>query len=194
MITGGNPFRESPGSASDGCHKPSRSPATSSGSSARWPAEFWDITHFQWIYDHGFYGMMIPGALLGLGCGLLAQHASQIRGVLCALAGLGLGLFTEWRFRPFMADEQPSLLPEEITSARTCDLADDCRRSFFCILARKGRRASACFPAAREPASRERAAAFCALEADDFESPKKEPCNVHSHPRSGRATSLTMRP
>ncbi len=60
---------------------------------------------FQWIYDHGFYGMMIPGAFVGLGCGLLSQHPSQVRGVLCAVAGLALGLFTEWKFRPFLADK-----------------------------------------------------------------------------------------
>ena len=32
---------------------------------------------------------MIPGALLGLGCGLLCQHASHLRGLACAVAGLG---------------------------------------------------------------------------------------------------------
>ena len=38
---------------------------------------------FQWIFYHGFYGMMIPGAFVGLGCGLLAQHPSHSpRGVL----------------------------------------------------------------------------------------------------------------
>jgi hypothetical protein len=53
---------------------------------------------FGWLYDHSFYGMMIPGALLGLGCSLLAQHPSTIRGIFCALGALGLSLFTEWRF------------------------------------------------------------------------------------------------
>ncbi len=59
---------------------------------------------FGWIYHHGFYGMMIPGALLGLGCGLVAPGPSQVRGILCAVAGLALGLFTEWSYRPFNAD------------------------------------------------------------------------------------------
>ena len=31
---------------------------------------------FGWLEDHGFYGLAIPGAFLGLGCGLLAQHRS----------------------------------------------------------------------------------------------------------------------
>jgi hypothetical protein len=51
---------------------------------------------FRWIYHHGFYGMMIPGALLGLGCGSLARHPSAIRGAACAAAALALGLFAEW--------------------------------------------------------------------------------------------------
>jgi hypothetical protein len=59
---------------------------------------------FGWIYHHGFYGMMIPGALLGLGSGLVAPAPSHARGVLCAVAGIVLGLFTEWNYRPFIAD------------------------------------------------------------------------------------------
>jgi len=51
---------------------------------------------FRWIYHHGFYGMMIPGAMLGLGCGSLARHPSTIRGGACAAAALALGLFAEW--------------------------------------------------------------------------------------------------
>src|SRR5690242_8077594 len=51
---------------------------------------------FSWIYHHGFYGMMIPGTMLGLGCGALARHHSAIRGAACAAGGLALGLFTEW--------------------------------------------------------------------------------------------------
>ncbi len=65
---------------------------------------------FSWLYDHGYYGMMIPGGLLGLGCGMLARHSSQIRGVVAAVAGLLLGLFTEWQFFPFRADGSFSYL------------------------------------------------------------------------------------
>jgi hypothetical protein len=60
---------------------------------------------FRWLRQQGFYGLMIPGALLGLGCSLLARHASVARGVFCGLAALALALFTEWWFRPFIADD-----------------------------------------------------------------------------------------
>jgi hypothetical protein len=59
---------------------------------------------FMWIVDQGFYGLMIPGALLGLGCSLLSQHRSHGRGVICAAAACLLGLYSEWKFAPFRAD------------------------------------------------------------------------------------------
>src|SRR3954452_19904291 len=59
---------------------------------------------FQWLVGQNLYGLMIPGAMLGLGCSLLAQHRSPARGIICGLAALILGLYTEWRFYPFRAD------------------------------------------------------------------------------------------
>lgn len=60
---------------------------------------------FQWLVRQNLYGLMIPGAMLGLGCSLLAQHRSLPRGVVCAVAAIILGLYTEWRFSPFRADD-----------------------------------------------------------------------------------------
>jgi hypothetical protein len=59
---------------------------------------------FGWIYRQGFYGLIIPGAGIGLGSGLLARDRSLIRGIICGLAALGLGLYTEWKYSPFIAD------------------------------------------------------------------------------------------
>lgn len=53
---------------------------------------------FGWLLNRGFYGLAIPGSFLGLGCGLLAQHRSVPRGIVCAVASLGLSLFTVWWF------------------------------------------------------------------------------------------------
>jgi hypothetical protein len=65
---------------------------------------------FKWLEDHGFYGLAIPGAFLGLGCGLLAQHRSWARGIVCAVAALGLSLFTEWKYHYFLDDESFSYM------------------------------------------------------------------------------------
>ncbi len=59
---------------------------------------------FQWIVHQGFYGLMIPGALLGLGCGMLSHHPSPLRGVACAAAAIMLALYAEWTAFPFKAD------------------------------------------------------------------------------------------
>lgn len=65
---------------------------------------------FGWLVSYGFYGLAIPGAFLGVGCGLLAQHRSPLRGLICAIAALGLSLFTEWRYRPFIQDDSFSYM------------------------------------------------------------------------------------
>lgn len=70
---------------------------------------------FFWIVKQGFYGLMIPGALMGLGCSLLAQHRSVPRGIVVAGLAVGLGLFTEWRFRPFNADGSFRFLLTHVT-------------------------------------------------------------------------------
>jgi hypothetical protein len=61
---------------------------------------------FFWIVKQGFYALVLPGASIGLGCGLLARHRSAIRGIACAIAALVLGLYTEWVFAPFGVDDQ----------------------------------------------------------------------------------------
>jgi hypothetical protein len=59
---------------------------------------------FRGLVGQGFYALMLPGAFLGLGCNLLARHRSVIRGVICGVAALPLGLFAEWKEFPFAAD------------------------------------------------------------------------------------------
>jgi hypothetical protein len=86
---------------------------------------------FGLIYHYRFYGMMIPGALLGLGCGLLARHPSQIRGVLCGVAGLVLGLYTEWSFFPFLADDSLDYFLKHLTSLNAVSIGMILAGAFF---------------------------------------------------------------
>jgi len=60
---------------------------------------------FQWLSGHGFYGLAIPGAFLGLGCGLLSRHNSVPRGAFCGVAALVLSLYSEWKFQTFVVDD-----------------------------------------------------------------------------------------
>ncbi|HEY5913775.1 MAG TPA: hypothetical protein VJA21_24565 [Verrucomicrobiae bacterium] len=59
---------------------------------------------FFWIVQQGFYGLILPGALLGVGAGIFKPRSIPIP-VVCGFLALALGLFTEWRFAPFVADK-----------------------------------------------------------------------------------------
>lgn len=61
-----------------------------------------------WIARQGFYGIMLPGACVGWGCGALSGHRSVLLGVICGVLGLAAGIYTEWRMFPFAADEHLS--------------------------------------------------------------------------------------
>jgi hypothetical protein len=59
---------------------------------------------FFWIVRQGFYGLILPGALLGLGAGIFPNR-STVLCVICGFLALALGLLAEWRFEPFIKDE-----------------------------------------------------------------------------------------
>jgi hypothetical protein len=52
----------------------------------------------------GFYGLVLPGALLGIGCGALSRGKSNQLGIACGVFGVLAGIVTEWRFAPFIKD------------------------------------------------------------------------------------------
>jgi hypothetical protein len=56
------------------------------------------------LLQQGFLGLILPGALLGMGCGALSGGKSNGLGVVCGIAGAVLGIGTEWWFRAFVAD------------------------------------------------------------------------------------------
>ncbi|MHC5538041.1 hypothetical protein ACYOEI_07385 [Singulisphaera rosea] len=60
---------------------------------------------FVWLADHQYYGLMIPGALLGLGCNVLSLHASRARGIACGIAAAVLSFYCEWVVAPFKIDD-----------------------------------------------------------------------------------------
>jgi hypothetical protein len=63
---------------------------------------------FQWLARRGLYGMMIPGAMIGLGAGLAARGRSLSLGVLCAVAATALAVIAEWMIFPFVKDKSLS--------------------------------------------------------------------------------------
>lgn len=60
---------------------------------------------FKWIASQGFYALMLPPGLLGIGAGLASPRRSRPLAIICAVAGFALTLFTEWRHVPFISDK-----------------------------------------------------------------------------------------
>jgi len=60
---------------------------------------------FHWLISMGWYGVMIPGVLIGLGCGLLSGKRSFVLATVAMVGALALGLYTEWSWAPFAADD-----------------------------------------------------------------------------------------
>ena len=65
---------------------------------------------FGWILRQGLYAGIVPGALLGLGCGVFVQRRNVFLAVVCGIAALALGIFAEWKHLPFVRDGSLSFL------------------------------------------------------------------------------------
>jgi hypothetical protein len=59
---------------------------------------------FFWVASQGFYALVLPGFLLGLGAGFFPCR-KRWWAYLAGTSALALGLYTEWRFAPFKADD-----------------------------------------------------------------------------------------
>jgi hypothetical protein len=77
---------------------------------------------FSWAVRQGFYALVLPPALLGFGAGLLAKRRIVPLAVVCGVAGLALGLFLEWHFFPFSADQSLSYFLAHVHKLRPLTL------------------------------------------------------------------------
>jgi hypothetical protein len=76
---------------------------------------------FFWVRDHGYYGMVLPGGLLGIGAGFGRSKSIWVP-VACALAAVVLGLFTEWKHAPFAKDDSLGYFVRHIQDLNTVTL------------------------------------------------------------------------
>jgi ABC-type amino acid transport system permease subunit len=60
---------------------------------------------FLWIIRQGFEALVLPGALVGIGAGIIMKERSVPLMIVCGLVGLFAGLLSEWRAFPFIKDE-----------------------------------------------------------------------------------------
>jgi uncharacterized membrane protein (UPF0136 family) len=59
---------------------------------------------FRWLLSHGFYALVVPGAVMGLVAGLAARGRSQPLALACAIAAIALAVYAEWVRAPFAKD------------------------------------------------------------------------------------------
>jgi F0F1-type ATP synthase assembly protein I len=63
---------------------------------------------FVWIARQGFYALILPGALIGLMGGWFYDRqrmtSASAFAVVCGVMGLIAGIVSEWRIRPFLAN------------------------------------------------------------------------------------------
>jgi len=58
---------------------------------------------FQWLASQGFYGLILPGALVGIAAGFVL-HRSWGVALSCTFIALTAGVLTEYQYAPFIAD------------------------------------------------------------------------------------------
>jgi hypothetical protein len=58
---------------------------------------------FHLLIGQGLYGLVLPGALIGLVCGAVSGGVSNINAALCAVGALVVGVLLEWAY--FHADK-----------------------------------------------------------------------------------------
>lgn len=76
---------------------------------------------FLWIVSQGFYGLILPGGLCGLGAGIFRARSKFVP-VGCGVLGLAAGILSEWRFAPFVADDSFTYLLSHVHQLRPITL------------------------------------------------------------------------
>lgn len=74
---------------------------------------------FHFAFSAGFYAMVLPGALIGLGCGAQSKAASLPLGIVAALAALSIGVLLEWRYFPFRKDGSLTYFLQNLNDLKT---------------------------------------------------------------------------
>jgi hypothetical protein len=58
---------------------------------------------FFWVWRQGLYGIALPGTFLGIGAGAV-KNRSILVPIVAGIAAALLGIFTEWKAAPMIAD------------------------------------------------------------------------------------------
>ncbi len=78
-----------------------------------------------WIGNQGLRAPVIPGAMIGFGAAL-ARYRCVWLSLACGLAALGMGIFCEWKFYPFSADQSLSYFLSHLSDLKTVVIIGIC--------------------------------------------------------------------
>ena len=59
---------------------------------------------FRWIAAQGFYALVLPGGAVGIAAAFFKPRSLAVC-IACGVGALVVGLFSEWRFAPFIKDD-----------------------------------------------------------------------------------------
>jgi hypothetical protein len=76
---------------------------------------------FFWVARQGFYALVLPGGLLGLGAGIVANRSIWVA-IVCGFLAAALGVYTEYRFAPFIADDSFKYFITHVTDLKPVTL------------------------------------------------------------------------
>lgn len=65
---------------------------------------------FQLLHGQGLYFMVLPGALVGLGCGFAARSRSFVFSIVAFVVAVPAAIFCEWKTDAFFRDDGQTLM------------------------------------------------------------------------------------
>ena len=76
-----------------------------------------------WLWGQGYYAMILPGGLCGLGAGVFKTR-SRIVPFICGILAIVATLYAEWRYFPFVDDSSLTFFLSHLTDLRTMTIID----------------------------------------------------------------------
>jgi hypothetical protein len=76
-----------------------------------------------WLWGQGYYAMILPGGLCGLGAGVFRTR-SRIAPFICGILAIVATLYAEWRYFPFVTDGSLRFFLSHLTSLQTMTIID----------------------------------------------------------------------
>jgi len=65
---------------------------------------------FRFLHGQGLYFMVLPGVMVGLGCGLAARSRSFVFSIIAMAIAIPVAIFCEWKTDVFLCDDGQTIM------------------------------------------------------------------------------------